>query len=649
MRAAALALLAAAAWPASALAQAQDEGELAPEPAAEAARMGAERRPYGLAPYIEVRQSFDLDSIGDDFRSYTNITAGLNGFIDRERIQGSIGYRGTYRFPVSGGGSDRFSNTLFARVTAELLPRTVFVDASAYAALQTVDFRRGVIFDPDEQTSNGNLAQTTAFTISPRFRRELGDYAVLSGRYRLSYVNVDDTIGGSAPGFGGGSSGGNTPQSASFSDSVGQTFELTLANQPKGRLLASITALSTGEDQDQLEQRYRNQSLTLDLTYAVNRQFRLLANAGYSEYDSTQQAVLRAPIYLTSEPSSPSFPFFPFVTSLDDPLLFVNSFGRVIQPEPVLPAFLAQGFTSSRNINDPFAYINLAGQRVLVDITPVIDADGNFVADPTAPRRTLYKDSGLVWNVGARYTPSRRTNLELRVGQRFSSLVVTGTVSHRLRENLSIYGQLSDGIETFGNILTQTIDGIPTSFAIGRTRPGFQGGCVIGVDLSDETQCIDGQTQSITSGVFRSRIGTLGVTYDRGRTNYSLNYTYNAREYLDQGATQDPNAPPIDPGFAGRDDIVNRLDGRVTRTFRPGERASGTLYVASYSLGLSRPRDDFYIGAIGRYDRRLSDRLGGFGSLTVVRRFASGSDDAFSGSRNDTTNAVLSLGARYEF
>ena len=667
VRAFGLPLLAAAAWPALALAQGADLVDSGP--AVRAERLGGQQRPYGLDPYVEVRQSFDLDSIGgNDFRSFTNLTAGLSGFINRERVQGSLAYRGTYRFPLSGGGSDRFNNSLVARGTAELVRNTVFVDGSAYAALQTRDFGQGVVFDPDQETG-GNLSQTTAFTIAPRFRRQLGDVAIVSARYQLSYVNVDDSVGGGrggGSGFGGGGGGfggggfggGRGGQLSSFSDSVGQTIDVSISNVPRGRVQVTLSGRSSGEDQDRLEQRYRNRSANLDLAYAVNRQLRLLANAGYSEYDSTQQSVLQVPRFLTfpfdvtTDPADPDL----FLVNFTDPpsaIIFPAGTTFFVQGQPTqliaLPdqqSFLVNPVFGTSLAADP-ALALFANGPLAVGIGPAVDARGEFIADPNAPRRTLYEQSGLVWNVGASYTPSPRTFLELRVGQRFSSLVVTGSVRYRARRNVVIFGQLTDGIETFGNILTQTINGIPTSFTTGG-RGDFQGGCVIGVDLSDPTQCIDGATQSISSGVFRSRIGSLGVTYDRGRTNYGINFTYNSREYLDAGSAIGPGAPILDPNFVDGTDVVRRADIRASRTFRPGERASGSIFIGNYDLGLARRRSDYNVGAVVRYDRRFTERIGAFGSLIVNKRFEDNSSDNAFTQRNDI-NAVVSLGARYDF
>ena len=198
-----------------------------------------------------------------------------------------------------------------------------------------------------------------------------------------------------------------------------------------------------------------------------------------------------------------------------------------------MPSSLPNG-----SCTDPNLVILSGGRLVPVGLGPEIDCKtGQYVPDPAGPRRTTYSQSGLVYNIGFRYTPSRRSLLELRVGQRFSDLVITGTVRQQLRGGLLITGSLIDGIETFNSVLTRIIDGVPTSFTSNGIGGNAVGGCVKGPSTTDPTGCLNGDTQSVSSGVFRSRIGRLGADLNRGRTTYALEYTYLNRRYLDAGET----------------------------------------------------------------------------------------------------------------
>lgn len=604
-------------------------------------------RSWSILPFVGFRQGLNFSDSGDP-RAYTSLSAGVDAFIRRERIQATLSYDGNYRIPLS-GGSGRLSNRLLARGTGMILTNRLWVDASAYTALTNRDFSQRVVLDP-ELEDTGNVAQTSAFSISPRFRHEIGNLAIVNASYRLSYINVDDRVGGSAPGFG--NSGGQRLL-PSFSDSVGNTFTASIANQPAGRLQATLSGNLTYDDQDRFKQRYRNEGGSLDLAYAFNRQWSLLGNIGYTAYDSSQQAILRGPIFVTNIPSVPPNPFadgVPTTLSPLDPDTYRPSIGGVVLVDIAPAIFLANGFTSTRSLADPNLFINSLGSAVLADITPVIGANGDFQPDPSLPRQTLYRQRGLVWNAGFRYIPSPRTSFEIRAGQRFSSITVTGSLRHILRNGAAITASLTDGIETFGQILTQTINGVPTSFTIGRTRPGFQGGCVVGADPGNfPTQCIDGRTQSITSGVFRSRIGSINFDQRRGRISYGGSFTYNLRTYLNSGATIGIDAQGIDPTFGSREDQVIRFDLRGERGFRPGEQVSLGIYLGNYNLGLARPRNDYYVGSSLRYGRRFTDKLSFNAQLLVNTRLSEAVDPITLTSRADRTSAVISAGARYEF
>jgi hypothetical protein len=190
--------------------------------------------------------------------------------------------------------------------------------------------------------------------------------------------------------------------------------------------------------------------------------------------------------------------------------------------------------------------------------------------------------------------------------------------------------------------LTQVIDGIPTSFVGGGRGRGTLGGCVIGFDPNDPTLCIDGQTQSITSGIFRSRIGQIGLRGGRGRSSWTLNFSHNVREYLDEGASLAPGAPVIDPTLADRFDITSRITARYALDLRPGERVAFGVFGSRADLALRRERNFYTVGGRVSYDRRLTEQLNASASLSM--RYRIDDDDG------DTRfNSLASAGLRYVF
>ena len=603
-------------------------------------------RTSGIEIYAEVRQALDIDELFEgDFRTFTILSGGVNAFVQRERVRGTLAYQGNLRVTESGNGNTRFDNNLIASGEAEVLRDTLFVEGRAFASLLAGDQARGVPLIPEEEDEN--LRQVYVLTPGARLQRQIGEFVQVNARASYTVVRTnDDSTGGGSGGAGGAGRFG------AYGDSTGYQASGSIAGIPRGRLSWSINGSMVNSDQELLEQQYRSRSGTLELGYAARRDLQILGKVGYEEYSSTRQAILQGPRYLiapfdfTPDPANPNLFFIPGT----DPPQSVGLPGGVfivqgpppgagVLPDPV--NFLINPVFATSLLDDPFLVL-IGGSPVELGFGNVVDANGNFVPDTSGARDTLYADSGLVWDVGFRWDPSPRTLLEIRAGQRFGDVVVTGQLSHRLTSTVTLYGSASDGIQTFGTIVTQIIDGVPTSFTTGGgSSAGQLGGCVIGPDPSDPTLCIDGQVQSITSGIFRSRILVVGVRGDRGRVKWNVNLSHNVREYLDEGASLAPGGPVIDPTLADRFDITTRLDGNYSYDLRPGERIRFAAYATRADLALRGDRTDWYVGGAVRYERRVTESLIALGTLSAVQRF--------NGDGGDTFNSLVTAGLRYTF
>jgi hypothetical protein len=80
-----------------------------------------------------------------------------------------------------------------------------------------------------------------------------------------------------------------------------------------------------------------------------------------------------------------------------------------------------------------YEQIKISQRDALVDGTgkPVVDAAGRFRTDPNSPRRIAYDLSGVFWDAGVIWKPSRRTFFEARVGRRYGSMSYTGSLSYQ--------------------------------------------------------------------------------------------------------------------------------------------------------------------------------------------------------------------------
>ncbi len=596
-------------------------------------------RGSGLSAYVAADERA---SISNSTSLYGELSVGGTAFLNRDRAEASGTGAVTLRQPeVSGrgAGKTRFLVTGLGRGAVDLIRNQLVLDLSAYADVLSRDQSNGTTINPQDQI--GNLSQIYLISAQPRYRHEIGTVALFDASYRASYVSVTGINGagnGTTSNGGAGIGGSNsTPSLQPLSNTFTQAGEASISNQPgDGRFIIKLSGNVSGEAEKRLEQRFRSRGGSLDITYAVTRPIALLGNVGYEDYKSSEQAILRAPIFVTRV-GGVAVP----TAVLGDPNLFTSTFFQkpvLVAPANTYPTatspalFLGQGFTSTRQLTDPTLFVNpFSGQPLLADITPVLGPNGDFQADPSGLRQTTYAQKGLVWNAGFRYAPSRRTSFELRVGQRFSTVTVTGSLLKTFRSGLTVVGSLTDGIETFSSILTETINGVPTSF-VGSGRAGASlGGCL---KFAPDGSCND--LQSLTTGVFRSRYGTLSATLPRGLTSYSIAYVYNYRRYLDAGATQ-----IADPTFAKRSDTIQRIYATAIHRLDERQRIEGGLFFGENNLGLTRRTNDTYFGALANYDIKLSSRIDGFARADLTERI--------SGVIGNNTYATIALGARYSF
>jgi len=614
-------------------------------------------RGAGLTPYLEFAERAN---ISNNFRLLGELTAGGSAFIARDRAQGTAYGRFTYRQTELGRSTSRFTANGLARGTFDVIRNRGFLDLSAFASATPTDSARGITIDPQNQ--NGNLTQVYLISATPRVRREIGTFAIGELSYKATYISISNRLGGG----GGGTSGGGTGSSGNnsgglelrpLSDTFTQTVEGSLANQPRdGRLSVKLSLRGSEEMQKRLDQRFRSGFATFDATYALTRPLALVGSVSYQDYSNTEQAIKRAPAYVTV-PSPGTFPTIAFLGDENpkNPTPYYSSLyrGPVLVTPPgtvgsvaVPPGFLANGFTFTRSLADPNLFLDgyfpnatyPKGRPILADITPVLSPSGDFQGDPTLPRQTTYSQRGLVWNAGFRYTPSRRSLLELRLGQRFSDVTVTGSVRQQFRNGLLITGSVTDGIETFSSILTTIVNGVPVSFVSNGRTGGGLGGCV---GSTGGSRCLAGAAQSVSSGVFRSRIAQIGVDWDRGATTYSLEYSYNNRRYLNAGASTGPDAPVIDPTLVSREDVQQRIFARITHRLDTRQTLQGGVFVGQYDLGLTRRTSDSYVGADARYNLRINAKFDVFASASLTQRF--------SGRIGNNQFISLATGVRYNF
>lgn len=265
--------------------------------------------------------------------------------------------------------------------------------------------------------------------------------------------------------------------------------------------------------------------------------------------------------------------------------------------------------------------------------TPVIGPDGRFVTDSSAPRQLAYDVSGIIWDVGVMWRPSRRTSAEAHVGRRYDSMTYYGSFawapSSRSSVNLSVY----DALQGFGGQINRALVALPTDFAANRNAiTGDITGCVASLQGDN---CLTGVLGSVRSAVFRGR--GINASYARqiGRLSAGIGAGYDRRKFIAAPGTVLAAANGvIDENWWTAAYLSGRLDPRSSFALN--------AYASWFQSGFAGAGDATAIGASAAYRRYLIEGLSANAALGLDHL---NSDLA----GQDLTNASALLGLRYDF
>jgi hypothetical protein len=267
----------------------------------------------------------------------------------------------------------------------------------------------------------------------------------------------------------------------------------------------------------------------------------------------------------------------------------------------------------------------------------IITPGGNLVADPSRPRLLAYDQSGVIWDAGVIWRPSRRTELQARFGRRYGSETFTGSFRHELNSAYAITGSVYDSVDSFGRIIVADLKSMPTNFEVSRNplNPGVGGigGCVFGTKPGTGA-CLGDALQAISSTNFRNRGASLMFSGGRGRWSFGLGAGYSQRKYL---------APDVLNGFSLNrvEDQNFTINGNVSREL---SRTSGfdiEGYASWYDSDQVGFGSSFGTGVTGSYHRRLFyDRLEAHAAAGL---YTTNSDEI------DSTALQALIGLRYSF
>lgn len=282
--------------------------------------------------------------------------------------------------------------------------------------------------------------------------------------------------------------------------------------------------------------------------------------------------------------------------------------------------------------------IKISQRDALVDTTgaPVIDNNGRFVADPASPRRIAYDTDGLIWDAGVVWRPSRRTMLEARVGERYDTMIYTGSFSYQMSQRAAVQIGVYNTINSFGRGLGNALASLPTSFNSGSDPFGSQfNGCVFGGQGGNAGGCLTPLLGSLTTANFRSR-GVTGVySATSGVYRFGFGAGYDNRQFL---------VPDTGPSsiLADITDQTWYAQASIGRSLGRRSAIDATAFFNYFDPGLPGAPDVTGGGANASY----SYSFGRFGAMASAGIYAF--DQDIPGTTTDVSAQAL-LGMRYTF
>lgn len=264
--------------------------------------------------------------------------------------------------------------------------------------------------------------------------------------------------------------------------------------------------------------------------------------------------------------------------------------------------------------------------------TPVLDKNGRYVTDKSAPRRLAYNTTGVIWEAGILWKPSRRTSLSAYVGRRYGDTTYWGSFNYAPSDRSVLNVSVYQGLTGFGGSVENALASLPTDIAIGRDPfNGGLAGCATGATSGG---CLNNALSTVNGAAFR----TTGVSavYGRriGRMQATLGGGYSRRKYIGASGT----------ALASVDGIVDQtyyFDATLSGALDRVSRFSASLYANWFDSGFGPQGDSRTIGANATYFRTISGHLSGTASVSV--------DGIDRKTVDDEYIAAALVGLRYNF
>lgn len=238
-----------------------------------------------IRPYLEVSQNL-LAQItpGNDVVTYTTLAAGVDATLGGRRTQGQVSVRYERRFVEKGRIGDSDTIAGMARVSHQLVPRTLSIEAGALAARTRVEANGAASLNPI--SPNDAVSQVYSLYAGPALTTHVGQVAVnanyMAGYTKLTQKNAYQPAAGQ-------------PRIDLFDHSVAQSAQVSAGVKP-GVILPVGLVASAGwnrEDISNLDQRIDDKQVGLQASLPMTRSAQLVGDIGWQHVQVSSRDALR--------------------------------------------------------------------------------------------------------------------------------------------------------------------------------------------------------------------------------------------------------------------------------------------------------------------------------------------------------------------
>lgn len=242
--------------------------------------------------------------------------------------------------------------------------------------------------------------------------------------------------------------------------------------------------------------------------------------------------------------------------------------------------------------------VSMRDARRDADGLPIVDRQGRYVTDKSAPRLIAYDTDGLTWDAGVIWRPSRRTALEAHVGRRYGATTYYGSFAYaptaRSSFNVSVY----DNVAGFGGQMNRNLAELPTDFEA--VRDILNGGVSPCVISDEQSGCFGNGLGSVRSSAFRARGVMASYGLAVGKLHLGLGGGYDRRRYFAaRGSVLDAMRGVVDERYWLAGTVTGKIDEQsgftalvhaswFTSTYGPDSDATSLQASASYYRSLTR-------------------------------------------------------------